>query len=208
MKQQKKLQYRSFFNIETIEVSSISKLLKLLILKFLRYLSCMLWYLVSKSKGFDIEVYVLQYRYLNTSILKHLYWISYPILKHFNIENYLKIWYQSALELNITPDIEALWYRSCVRNLEDFSETSISKPTFRYRISNPHTLILKFLYTISKVPQKLRYQRCDFDIEDVTLISKFVSGQSRSLSNESQHPVSFIYGTDLDILCVSRICIM
>ncbi len=89
------LRYRSYFDLlrhrsptlryrsSTLRYRSYQKTS---ISKFLWYRSCMLRYRVSKSKGFDIEVYVLRYRYLNTSISKHLDWISYPTSKHFDIE--------------------------------------------------------------------------------------------------------------------------
>ncbi len=57
--------------------------------------------------------------------------------------------------------------------------------------------------TISKVPQILRYQKCNFDMEGLTSISKIVSGLlSDSLvpcrrESASQHPVSFIHATDI-----------
>ncbi len=60
--------------------------------KFLRYRSCMLRYWVSKSKGFDIEVYALRYRSVYTSI---------SIVEYFDIK---------APLLNIIPYIEALRY--------------------------------------------------------------------------------------------------
>ncbi len=84
------LRYQSFFDIEVqhfdievqhfdIEATKKASRSKFQLLRYrscmLRYRSCMLRYRVSKSKGFNTEVYVLRHRYLNTLISKHLYWI-------------------------------------------------------------------------------------------------------------------------------------
>ena len=149
---------------------------------------------------FDIGIWILRYcstliecrtLYRSTSILKlksfdievHWSWISHPISKHFDIE----------VVYAISKIFQKLRYRS--QHFDIVSQT--------------HTLRYRSFFT-----QYRRYLK-NFYIEDVTSILKVLlryrslfQGPSRSLSNESQHPVSFMHATDLDILCVSRICIM
>ncbi len=181
----KKLWYQSFFDIEAACF----------------YIGCQnLRASISKCMYFDIDIWILRYwstfieyrtLYRSTSISKlknfdievHWNWIQLQKLKHFDIE----------VVYAISKTFQKLRYRS--QHFDIVSQTHI----LRYR----------GFFTLHR-----RYLK-NFDIEDVTSISKVLlrykslfQGLSRSLSNESQHPVSFIHATDSDILCLSRICIM
>jgi hypothetical protein len=140
----------------------------------------------------DTETPLIEYRTQcqSTSISK---------FRHFDI----------ALKLNIVPDIKVLRYRSlhtsiatlctryrtffknfdyklryrsCVRDIKDFSETSISKTKRRYRMSKPQISISKIF---TRFPRYLKF----VDVEEVNSISKVLlrslfQGQSHFLSNE------------------------
>ncbi len=149
---------------------------------------------------FDINIWILQYRSTflvyrtlieSTSISKlknfdikvHWNWILHPISKHFDI----KVVYAIS---------------KIFQKLRHWSQHFDIVP-------QNHTLRYPSFFTLYR-----RYLK-NLDIEDVTSIWQVLlryrslsQGPSRSLSNESQHPVSFIHATDSDILCFSRIYIM